>query len=61
MVLGFFAGPGAKNLPYNAGDTRWIPKPGKISMLRSTQAHESQLLKPLHLRACAPQQEKTLQ
>ena len=45
-----------KNLPANAGDTGSIPRPGRIHVLQSNQAHMPQLLKPaclepgLHIR-----------
>ena len=35
-----------KNLPANAGDTGSIPRPGRIHVLQSNQAHMPQLLKP---------------
>ena len=60
-----------KNPPANAGDTGSIPGPGRPHMPQSnwacapqllslcSRARGLQLLKPLHRRPCAPQQEKS--
>ena len=37
MVLGFFGGTGAKNLPCNAGDTGWIPSLERSQCFRATK------------------------
>ena len=54
-----------KNPPANAGDTGWIPGPGKSHLPRSNKARVPQLLSPRATtteasapRAHAPQQEK---
>ena len=69
----FPCGAVVKNLPASAGDTGSIPGWGRSHMLQSNQArapqllslhsraHEPQLLKPVHLRSRAPQQETPLQ
>ena len=70
LVLGFPGGPVVKHLPASAKDTGSIHGPGRFRMpwrssarvaqllSLSSRAHEPQLLKPVHPRACAPQQEK---
>ena len=40
-----------KNLSASPGDTGSIPSPGRFHKPRSNQAHEPQLLEPLHCRA----------
>ena len=40
-----------KNLSASPGDTGSIPSPGRSHKPRSNQAHEPQLLEPLHCRA----------
>ena len=40
-------GPVVKNPPANLGDTGSIPGPGRLHMLRGSQAHAPQLLKPV--------------
>ena len=67
---GFPGGSVVKNLPAKARDPGLIPGRGSSHMSRSSWAHEPQLsslcsrghapplLKPMHPRACAPQQEK---
>ena len=57
---GFPGGSVVKNPPANAGDMGLIPDLGRSHVPRSNEAHVPQLLKPEHLRACAPQQEKSL-
>ena len=68
MVSGFPGGAVVKNLPANAGDTGSSPGPGRSHMPRKahapqllslrSRAREPQLLKPMHPRARALQQEK---
>ena len=58
MSQDFPGGPVVKNLPANAGDTGSISGLGRFHMLWASYAHEPQLVKPDHSRACAPQQEK---
>ena len=63
VFMGFPDAPVVKNPPANAGDTDSIPDLGRSHMpvrhnyLLSlySRAHKSKLLKPVHLRACAPQ------
>ena len=46
MVLGFFGGTGAKNLPCNAGDMGWIPSLERSQCFRATKPYAPQLLSP---------------
>ena len=67
---GFPDGSGVKNLPANTRDTSSIPEPGRSHLPRSDSAHaprllnlysrarEPQLSNPVHLKACALQQEE---
>ena len=71
--MGFPGGSVVKNPPVNAGDMGLIPIPGRSHMLQSNWtfviepgnhnywACVLQLLKPMHPRVCALQQEKALQ
>ena len=62
ITRNFPGGPVVKNLSANAEDMGSIPlPPGKYYMPWSNQTHAPQLLKPMHPRACALQQEKTLE
>ena len=54
---GFPSGPVDRNLPANAGDTGSVPGLGRAGQ-QSLRACMPQLLKPAHLRAWAPRQEK---
>ena len=68
---GFPGGPVVKNPPANAGDMGSIPGSGRSHVMQGnwarvpqvlslcSGAHKSQLLKPTHPRAHAPQQEKS--
>ena len=58
MHLPDFPGGPVKNPRASTGDKSLIPGPGGLHMPRGTQAHAPQLLKPMHPKACAPQQEK---
>ena len=69
-LSGFPGGSVVRNPPANAGDMSAIPGPGRPYLPWSSKAHvpqllilcagawEPQLLKPVHPRACAPQQER---
>ena len=73
MPRGFPGGSVDNNPPAKPGDMGSIPGPGRSLMPWNNLAHASQLLslcsraqgpqllKPMHPRACAPQQEKPLQ
>ena len=47
-----------ENLPANVEDMGSIPGPGGSHVLKGSRTHALQLLKPVHLRVCAQQQEK---
>ena len=47
--------------PAHAGDTGWIPGPGRFHIPWRNYACGPQHLKPMRSRACAPQPEKPLQ
>ena len=47
--------------PAHAGDTGWIPGPGRFHIPWRNYARGPQHLKPMRSRACAPQPEKPLQ
>ena len=54
----FPGGSVVKNLPANAGDINWIPRLGRVLMLRGNWACVLQQLKPVHAKACARQLEE---
>ena len=56
--MGFPGCPVLRNRPANEGDTGLIPGLGRFHMPRGNKAQAPQLLKPLHPRARAQQQEK---
>ena len=52
----FPGGPVVKNLPAKARYMDLIPGPGRFHVLWGNWARAPQLLKPVHPRACAPQE-----
>ena len=52
--MGFLGGPVVKNSACSVRDTGLIPGPGGSHGSRHNYASESQLLKPLYPRVCAP-------
>jgi len=54
----FLGGPVVGNLPANAQDTGSVPVRVGFHMPQGTWARVSQILKPMHPRAYAPQREK---
>jgi len=56
----FPGGPAFRNLPATAGNAAWISGLGRFCVPWSNWAHVPRVLKPVHPRAPAPQQESGL-